>query len=123
MPYVTRIVLSAPFALILIEYLSFFQTVMEDDLIDSFWRNHALRETIFAVIMTGVALNFIWSAVLTPIKLTLVAIMAVPLILGFWVATWIVGFGDAEILQATYVNHIAQVVLFVIGYLMVLTRT
>ncbi len=123
MPYFTRIVLSAPFALILIDYLSFFGTVMEDEFLDSFWQNHALRETIFAFIMAGVALNYIWSTALTPAKLAMVAIMAVPLILGFWVATALVGFGDSEILRATYINHVAQVVLFVVGYFMVLTRT
>ncbi len=123
MPFISRIALSSPFALVLIEYLSYIFSVMANSSIDNYQQNHALRETIFAIIIAGVALNFIWSTEVTRGKLMLIACMGAPLIFGFWIATWTVGFGETQAYRAVYVTHIAQVVLFVVGYLMVSTRS
>jgi len=122
MSFFTRLVLSAPFVLILVQYVSYAYSVVGHAEVDSFWQNHALRESLFAAAVAAVSLNLIWSTKVTQGKLVLVAALGAPLILGFWIATLIVGFGDVTAYRPTYIFHLAQLVLFIIGFLMVATR-
>ena len=119
MTFISRIVLSAPFVLALIDYLQFGSIVLANESVDPFWQNHAMREAIYAVVIAGVILNFIWSTI-TPMKMTLIAVFGTPFVLSFWLANISVGFGASPIAQTAFVNHMAQVMLFGIGYTMAL---
>ncbi len=120
MTFISRLMLSAPFILALVTYLIFGSAALGNDAIDPFWQNHAMRETIFALIICGVVLNLIWSKV-TPGKLMLIAVFGAPFILAFWVADALVGFGSSPIAEIEYINNLLQVILFVVGFIMALT--
>ena len=120
MTFMTRIVLSTPFVLALIDYLQFGAVVLANKSVDAFWQNHAMRETIYAIVISGIILNFIWSKI-NRLKLMLIAAFGIPFILSFWLANFSVGFGVSPIAQSSFVNHILQVVLFGIGYAMALS--
>ncbi len=120
MTFISRLVLSAPFVLALVDYLEFGAVVLANENVDAFWQNHAMRETIYAVVIAGVILNFIWSTI-TPMKLMMIAVFGTPFVLSFWVANFSVGYGASPIAQMSFANHLAQVVLFGVGYAMALS--
>jgi 4-hydroxybenzoate polyprenyltransferase len=123
MPIMARLALSAPFVLVVIQYVSFLFFVAGNPEIDGFWKNHGLRETMFAVALAGVALSVIWSPKVTQTKLVLVAVVGAPLVIGFWLAAAAVGFTNAGNVRADYVFHAAELVLFIIAFLIVATRS
>ncbi len=120
MTIISRIVLSAPFILALIDYLQFGAVVLANETVDAFWQNHAMRETIYAVVISGVILNFIWSTI-TPMKMMMIAVFGAPFVLSFWIADFAVGHGDAPIAQESFANHLVQILLFAVGYAMALS--
>jgi len=120
MTLISRIVLSAPFVLALVDYLQFCTIVLTNQTVDAFWQNHTLQETIYAVVISGVILNFIWSTI-TPMKLMLIAVFGTPFVLSFWLANFAVGYGTSPIAQISFANHLAQVVLFAVGYAMAIS--
>lgn len=115
---ITRITLTVPFALILIQYLNFVLMLLEDPAIPEFWQNHGLREAIFASVLCAVVLNHLWSTKVDQYRLRLIMLLGAPLVFGFWVAELIVGFDPAGNLQDITLYHTVEAVTFVIGYFM-----
>ena len=118
---VTRITLTVPFALILIQYLDFTMLLFEDRTIPEFWQNHGLREALFATVLCAVVLNHLWSTKVDQYKLRLIMILGAPLVFGFWIFELIVGFDPNGDYQDITLYHAVEAVTFVIGYFMALS--
>lgn len=116
----TRLALSTPFALLLIQYFDFGMGLHADTTIPAFWKNHGLREVFFAFILCGVSLNFIWSKV-NRTKLKVIGFIGFPLIASFWVLNYLVGFGSFADYKTDFIAHVVEAVLFPVGYFMALS--
>jgi len=115
---ITRITLTVPFALILIQYLDFVLLLFEDPAIPEFWQNHGLREALFATVLCAVVLNHLWSTQVDQYRLRLIMLLGAPLVFGFWIAELIVGFDPTGNFQEITLYHTVEAVTFVIGYFM-----
>ena len=115
---ITRITLTVPFALILIQYLDFVMLLFEDLTIPEFWQNHGLREALFATVLCAVVLNHLWSTKVDQYRLRLIMLLGAPLVFGYWIAELIVGFDPNGNFQDITLYHAVQAVTFVIGYFM-----
>ena len=121
MSFITRLVLTIPITLSLLQYFVLGMSVIGNPEVASFWGNHALRESIFAMFLGAVVLNHIWSNA-NPPRVGLIALFGSPLIFGFWLANFSIGFGDFALYQNVYLNHVMQAVLFIVGLLMVMSN-
>ena len=120
MTALSRLTLTAPFVLIIVEYLNHAYDIFNNPALQPFWKNHGLRESLFAVALSGVVLNWIWSSSAES-KLRMIGFFGTPMILAYWVFGGMVGFDPYDETRSLYLLHIAETTIFIIGYLMVLT--
>ena len=114
----TRITLTVPFIILFILYVNFTDLLFGDASIPPFWKNHGLREAIFAATLCVVILNLIWSTKVTTFKLRMVGMLGLPLVFAFWIGDMLVGFDPLGNFQTESLAHAVAAILFVVGYFM-----
>ncbi len=120
MTALSRLTLTAPFVLIIVEYCNHAYDIYNNPALQPFWKNHGLRESLFAIVLSGVVLNYIWSND-APQKMKMIGLFGAPLVLAYWVFGSIVGFDPYDETRGLYLLHLAETIIFIVGYLMVLS--
>ena len=114
----TRITLTVPFIILFFQYMNFTDLLFADASIPPFWKNHGLREAIFAATLCFVILNLIWSTKVTAFKLRMIGMLGLPLVFAFWIGDMLVGFDPLGNFQTQSLAHAVAAILFVVGYFM-----